>query len=178
MHLGKKPCSFPPLTVDGTETGSVRETKLLGVVFSDTLGWDAQVDYLCNKASARLYFLTLLKYAAPSPADIVRIFTSLIRSVLENGCEAWHPDVTQEQADALKHIQKKALRAAYPHLDYDSVLSAPGLSRLNERRENTCHSFIMAMLAPSTRLHHVIPIASRCCPLHSVHFHRKLTALK
>ena len=44
VHVRKKPCTQPPLTVDGTETEKVSEAKLLGVVNSDTLGRGAQVD--------------------------------------------------------------------------------------------------------------------------------------
>jgi len=135
----------------------VDEAKLLGVVFSETLGWDAHVKYLCNKASKRLYFLTLLRRAAVSPGDIVNVFTSLIRPVLEYACEVWHPGLTQEQSNALEHVQKRALRIAYPHLDYERALSAAGLGRLSERRESACCNFFQAMLVPSHRLHHLIP---------------------
>ncbi len=157
VSMGRRTCALSPLTIEETEIERVGEAKLLGVVFSETLGWDAHVRYLCNKASKRLYFLTLLKRAKVSPGDIVNIFVSLVRSVLEYACEVWHAGLTQEQSNVLEQVQRRALRIAYPHLDYERALSAAGLSRLSERREIACRAFFQAMLAPSHRLHHLIP---------------------
>ena len=94
VHLGKKTCSFPLVTI-----GSVaieRLAKLLGVVISDTLNREAPVDYLCAKASQRLYFLTprrlslltslltLLKRAGVGAADIIHVDISMVRSLPVN----------------------------------------------------------------------------------------------
>ncbi len=157
VHVGKKPCNIPPLTVDGVEIERVTQTKLLGVIFSNSLDWDAHVDYMCSKASRRLYFLTLLRRAGVDAKDIVSVFTSIVRSVLEYACEVWHPGLTQEQTSALEHIQKRALRTAFPHLDYEEALSATGLERLSTRRENACRTFFVSMLQDTHKLHHLIP---------------------
>ena len=132
-------------------------------MFSDTLGRDTDVDYLCHQASERLYFLTLLRHAGVSPGDIVNIFTSLIRSVLEYTGKVWYPGLTQEQSDVLEHIQKRALHTAYPHLDYERALSAAGLCRLCERRENACRVFFKSMLVPSHTLPHLVYWKDKHC---------------
>ena len=117
------------------------------------LVWDAQVGYLCNKASMHLYFLTLLRHVGISPADIVYIFSSvisLIRSVPEYGCEVWHPGlIDREQSDALEHTQKRPFCTAYPHLGYDKALFAASLSHLNDLCGNACCALFEAMLVPS-----------------------------
>jgi hypothetical protein len=157
VHFGKKPCTIPPVTIDDKEIERVTQAKLLGVVLSNTLDWEAHVEYMCSKASRRLYFLTLLRRAGVDPKDIVRVFTSIVRSVLEYACEVWHPGLTQEQTKTLEHIQKRALHIAFPQLDYEGALAASGLDRLSVRREAACRTFFKSMLEPTHRLHHLIP---------------------
>ena len=94
-------------------------------------------------------FLTLLRRARVSPADFVSIFTSRIRSVLEYGCEVWHPGLTQEQSDALEHDTTEGPAHCIPTSGLRQPLSAAGLSRLNQRRENDCRAFFQKMLVPS-----------------------------
>lgn len=62
ISFGKKQ-DIPCLIMEGEEIESVNETKLLGVIISDNLNWDAHVKYLVEKASIRLFYLRELKHA-------------------------------------------------------------------------------------------------------------------
>ena len=84
------------------------------------MGWGAQADegellvYTIRKIRhprAYVIFLTLPRRTGVSPVDIVSIFTSLMRSVPEYGCEVWHQGITLEQSDALE-----ARAHGIPHL--------------------------------------------------------------
>jgi hypothetical protein len=115
------------------------------------------MDYICGKASKRVYFLTLLKWAGYSPEDILHVFTSVIRSVVEYSCEVWHPGLTQGQARCIEHIQKRAVQIAYPDLDYLDALRAAGLDALGFRREKCCKTLYENISKPSHKLHHLLP---------------------
>ena len=49
----------------------VRSFKLLGVIIEDYLKWNNHVDFICKKASSRLYFLKVLKRSSVSATDML-----------------------------------------------------------------------------------------------------------
>ena len=78
--------ALPPTTIDNKPIERVPTAKLLGVTFSCDLTWDAHIEDIHTKACQRLYFLRLLRRAGVQSGHIVRIYTSLIRSLLEYAC--------------------------------------------------------------------------------------------
>ena len=60
--------------------------KLLGVVISSDLTWDSHVSYILSKSSKRIYCILNLCKAGVPTRDIVYIYCSVIRSVLEYEC--------------------------------------------------------------------------------------------
>ena len=60
-----------PLTADGHVIDIVPYFKLLGVYISSDLTWSHHVDYICTKASKRLYALRTPKHAGTSSNDLV-----------------------------------------------------------------------------------------------------------
>ena len=155
--FGKRPPTFDPVKIDGRKIGHVENFKLLGVVINNKLTWHDHIDYICGKASQRIYFLILLKRAGKHASDIVQVYISKIRSVLEYACEVWHPGLTQEQSDMLEHIQKRALHVAYPDKDYVEALAVSELYTLKERREVQCKKFFQNMTDDSHKLNHLLP---------------------
>ena len=67
---------------------------------------------------------------------MVEIYTSYIRSILEQSCTVWHSSLTQENTEDLERTQKSfaklVLREKYK--DYKSALDILGLETLAERR--------------------------------------------
>ncbi len=59
------------ITLHGSENACVTEFKLLVLMINNQLTRDNHVDYICGKASLRIYFLCLLQRAAKPPNDIV-----------------------------------------------------------------------------------------------------------
>ena len=50
--------------------------KLLGVIISDDLKWNAHVEYVIAKAAKRSYTHRLLKRAGVMPKDILKVYLS------------------------------------------------------------------------------------------------------
>ena len=67
----------------------VRMYKLLGVIISDDLKWNAHVEFVIAKAAKRLFALRLLKRAGVMPKDILNLYLSNVRSVLEYAAPVW-----------------------------------------------------------------------------------------
>ena len=74
------------LTIDGNEIDNVQHAKLLGVTISSDLTWNKHVENSVAKAVKKVYMLYQLKRAGIGQHDLVTIYGSVIRPVLENAC--------------------------------------------------------------------------------------------
>jgi len=157
IAFSRKNPVIPPIRLDGEILESVQTFKLLGVLISSDLSWGAHIDYLHRKCSSRVYLLLLLKRAGIPTADILQIYTSMIRSVLEYACQVWHTSLTCGQSDKLEAIQRRALRILYPDHPYAEALNLSGLPRLSERREELSKAFFTDILDPGHQLHYLLP---------------------
>ena len=53
-------------SIDGKELERITRAKVLRVMVSSDLSWQAHIDHMCLNASGRLHFLTMLKRAGAS----------------------------------------------------------------------------------------------------------------
>ena len=144
IHFNKKTDrnSIPGITVNGKTIERVETFKLLGVIISSDLSWDAHVIYMLNKVGKRMFCIHYLARAGISEADIVHVYCSIIRSVLEYACPVWHPGLTKAQSKEIERVQKRCLRVIYPSLTYSEALNISGLETLTARRDDiTCKLF-------------------------------------
>ena len=68
------------------ELERVEHAKMLGVTISNNLTWSKHVDNIVSKAGKRVYMLYQLNRAGISQNDLVKIYVSIIRPVLEYAC--------------------------------------------------------------------------------------------
>ena len=92
-----------------------------------------------------------------SPKDIVHIFCAKIRPVLEYACPVWHGGLTDELTQLLEHVQERALRIAYPGVEYLAAMTMAGIPPLYLRRELQCKSFFQRIQDPEDKLHRILP---------------------
>ncbi len=95
------------------------------------------VEYISSKASCRIYFQCILRRAGKPPTDIIHVYTSVIRSVLEYACEVWHCGLTK----------RTIWHSGTP----------PNIQTLYQRREAKCCELFAAMERPTHKLHHLLP---------------------
>ena len=88
IRFGKGAESIPKISIDEYEIERVDHTKVLGVTLSSDLTWNLHIDGIVSKASKRLYMLYQLKRAGIRQEDLVRIYVSVIRPVVEYACPA------------------------------------------------------------------------------------------
>ena len=87
--LNDSPC-FEQLAANNDQVEVVSSFKLLGLIIISNLSRDQHVIYICSKASKRLYAIRLLNRAGVSTSDLTNIFCSVVRPILEYGCQVWH----------------------------------------------------------------------------------------
>ena len=117
---------------------TISETKLLGVMVTNTLSWDSNTHYIVKRANARMRMLHKL----------VNIFILYIRSVLEQSCQVWHSSLTFDNLTDIERVQKNALKIILKdeYISYDHALTQTGLESLVERRDKLCLKFAKACL--------------------------------
>ena len=153
----------PTIIIGERALERVDHAKLLGVTISNDLTWGKHVENIISKAGKRLYMLYQLKRAGISQNGMVKIYISVVRPVLEYACPVWSTSLPKYLSDAIEMIQKRALRAIYPGLHYDDMLTLLGLKSLKDRRDALCKTYFKRLLGNNHRLNQLIP-AQRVVP--------------
>ena len=58
----------------------ISSAKILGMIVSSDLSWAKHMQYICPKASQRVYFLCMLRRAGASSTDMLKFYKSTIRA--------------------------------------------------------------------------------------------------
>ena len=145
------------ITIDGQQIEQVDSAKLLGLTISDDLSWETHVNNITKKANQRLFMLRLLRRAQVSMEQLLTIYTSRIRPVLEYACQVWHPGLIKGQTDLIESVQKRALRIIMPDASYELALEIAELPSLAQRRKDLCIKLFDEIKCESHKLHHLLP---------------------
>ena len=135
ISFSRSGISVDHITINDKQIEVVSSAKLLGVVVSDNLRWNAHVESICEKAATRLYFLKQLKHTKVPPKDMLLFYTTCIRPVLEYACPVFHHSLPQYLSNEMESLQKHALRIIQPDLSYAEALVALDITSLYERRK-------------------------------------------
>ena len=88
------------------------------IIYSN-LRCNKHVEFIYSKASQRLHYLKILKRSGVSSDDLLYFYCTVIRTVLEYACPAWHTNLTLEETYSLEDVQKRALSITFGLGDYD-----------------------------------------------------------
>ena len=133
--------------------------KLLGVYISSDLSWNEHVNFIVKKATKRLYSLRVLRKAGVQQADLVRIYCSLLWSVLEYGAPVWSA-LPGYLSNVIESVQRRALRIICPLVEFEAALIRTGLVSREARRANLSAKFFSkAKETPPIR--DVIPLVTQ-----------------
>ena len=160
VHFGRREPSnaVPMLSIRASNVERVTTFKLLGVFFSSDLSWSAHISYILKKSAKRLYVVYQLVRAGINTRDIVSVYCSLIRSILEYACPVWHAGLTVAQSNDLESVQKRVLRIIFPGLSYNEALVFSGLERLCMRRERLVRKLFNEMKCNDHILNKLLPL--------------------
>ena len=102
-----------------------------------------------------------LKRAGIRQTDLINVYVSVVRPVLEYACPVWHTNLTKYLSDNIEMIQKRALKSIFPNKGYDDILCDLCMCTLHERRNVICELYFKNMQGNSHKLHHLLP-EERC----------------
>ena len=98
----------------------------------------AQVHNLITRATKRVF---VLRYYSKfmEGKDLIKLYTSLVRSVIEYSSVTYHFLLTKTKESALENVQKWCLRCIFgykkSYVSYRELLAESGLPTLKERRK-------------------------------------------
>ena len=120
--------------------------------------------------SKRLRILRVFKRGGVPPCDLLRVYSSLIRSIREYCCLVWHSSLPVHLSDKIEKVQKRALLIMYPVLRYPEALVTSGFTELHTRRDHLCSKTFETIKKPQSRLNHFIPPTRACAHGRSLRF--------
>ena len=90
------------LMIDNQRLDIVMSHKILGLTIQSDLKWGLHIDEIVGKASKRLHIIRVLRRDGVPAQELVHIYISLIRSILEYCCPVWHTSLPQYLSDVEK----------------------------------------------------------------------------
>ena len=126
----------------------VEEIKLLGVTIRSDLSWSSQCQEMCRKGFARLWMLRRLKPLGANVEELIEIYQTQIRSVLEFAVAAWNSGLTIKQCDQIERVQKTAFAVILgtEYVNYSNALNSLEMESLKDRRRDLCFRFAQKAL--------------------------------
>jgi len=95
-----------PCALDGIIQEHV--AKLLGVFFSDKLGFEDHVNFVLTVCSQHIYLLKLLKSQGLPPKQLQTVFTALMLSRITYAISVWSGHLTSQQRQQINAFLKRA----------------------------------------------------------------------
>lgn len=136
-------CGVPLLSA--TRSWSARANLNYSVSsFRTTLRGTYIVQLYSRKPTKGYMRFANLKKSGVSEKDLVAVYCTLIRSVIEYGCVVF-ANMTKRLCNALEKIQKRALSIIYPAISYDDALATANLVSLECRRHDLCYKYINSL---------------------------------
>ena len=122
------------------------------------LKWNVHILELVKKASCRLYFLRQLKRSQVTPEELMLLYITCIRSILEYACPVFYRALPGYLSEDLERLQKRALRIIYPGMLCNQALEVSGLPTLFKRREEISSKLFNEVVGdPGHTLHKLLP---------------------
>ena len=111
-------------------------------------------EHIIKKSSRRLYALRKLKKSGVASSDILLVYCTIIRSILEYASVVF-ANLPQSLGNDLEKVQKRALSTIYPNCSYEDALKVAGIGSLESRRNVACKRFAETVL-PGNPLYPII----------------------
>ena len=104
---------------------------------------------------------TLLKRAGISQLDLVTVYISVVRPVLEYACPVWHTNMPKYLSDSIELIQNRALKSIFPGMSYNDILNDTGLRTLKEIRNVLCMKYFAGIQGSAHKLNGLITTCAK-----------------
>ena len=136
---------FPPIFYvgDSAPLEIVNETKLLGIILTDDLKWNAHVEFMCKKASKKIWQLRRMKILNLEPEILLDFYLKEVRSILEFGVACWNSGITCKLGEQIERVQKICVNIILCETEWEIPYflgsTLVGIEPLSYRRSEILH---------------------------------------
>ena len=133
----------PEFQIGGNVLEVVEEFKLLGLTIRSDLKWHSNTKNMIVKANKRLWVLRRLNNMGASQEDLLTVYKSQVRCILEYAAPTWQGALTVAEKNDLERVQKSACKIILSSglLTYKEALKKLNLECLEDRRNKLSLNF-------------------------------------
>ena len=115
----------------------VKKFKLLGTIFTDRLTWSENCQRIIRKVNMRLQFLTKCFSFGASKQEMVKLWVTYCRSILEQSCVVWNGSLTNENINDLERTQKTFCKLIFQNNfeTYEKCLEQLNIEKHSEKHK-------------------------------------------
>ena len=136
------------INLDGERIQSGPTLKILGFSFDERPGVHLHVELMLNKVRNKLWTLRHLKRSGLSQDDLLGIYKSSIRPILDFACPTYHLQLTSEMSCEIESLQADAMKIIFGrNVSYQTVLDHNKIEEHRIRRQNIASKFALKNLA-------------------------------
>ena len=145
---------------DGNRIGCCKNMKILGMHFSNKPDMSAHVQWIRKTIRQRYWTLRNLKRSGFTEQELVRVYSTVIRPIVDYACVVYHSSIVAEQDDLLERLQNHALLCIFgPGLSARERRERANITTLRKRREELCDKFAQKCLN-NPNMQHFFPLKS------------------
>ena len=150
-------------------SGDQESLKVVGFHFSRKPTVNLHVRETVSKVRRRFWILRHIKHHGLTEEELLAVYCSILRSVLEYACVVFGPMLSQENEEDLERVQSQSLKIIYGfNKSYGQILASTGVQTLKERRDIAIRKFAVKSLEGSYS--HWFPLNERGRSRHSKKF--------
>ena len=129
---------------DQNRIGCTDTIKALGIRFSNQLDMEAHVTHIIKSMRSRYWTLRNLKTSGFNTEELVQVYKTMLRPVVEYGCPVFHSSLTDDQDERLERLQDHALKCIFGReLSARRLRGLAGVATLRQRREELVEKFAL-----------------------------------
>ena len=145
-------------TTEGERIGTEEHMKVLGFTFGSRPNCSVHIETVRRSFRGRYWLLIHLRQNGFSEADLLKVYTSMIRPIAEYCAPVFHPMLTDKEDEQLERLQATALRYIFGFgIPYRELREMASLKTLRARRIELCDKFANKCLR-SERFGHWFPL--------------------
>lgn len=145
----------------------------LGIVFDSKINFIRHIDVIVGKANCRLGVIKRWSKEFNDPFNTKTLYVSLVRSILEFGCQVWNPHY-ECHINKIESVQKQFLLFALSNLNwgnrfilpkYEERLLLLNMNTLIDRRKMLNSTFIFKILIGEIDCFYLLNLINIKCPI-------------
>ena len=128
---------------EGGRSYVVNKIKILGTIINNRLDWNKNCKNLISKVNKRMVFLRKILNFGANQREMVHLWITYCRSVLEQSAVVWQGGLTNKNRKDLERTQKSFTKLILKNkfTTYEQALISLNLSTLESRRDQLCLRF-------------------------------------